>query len=172
VGSIAKIRGIQELCHAMGQVKTGARLNLVGEFSDPSDEQAVRAMVAWKRINNFGLLDREGIKSVYETSIAGLVTLHPISNYLVSLPVKMFEYMSAGIPVIASDFPLWRKIILESNCGLLVNPFDVKAIARAIDFLVENPLLAKQMGDNGRKTVEHSFNWESEEIKLISIYNS
>ena len=42
------------------------------------------------------------IARVYESSIAGLVTLYPDKNYITSMPVKMFEYMAAGLPVIAS----------------------------------------------------------------------
>jgi len=51
-----------------------------------------------------------------------MVTLHPTPNHLESLPIKMFEYMAAGLPVIASDFPVWRDIVDRFQCGLLVDP--------------------------------------------------
>ena len=58
----------------------------------------------------------------------------------------MFEYMSAGIPVICSNFPLWRDIIEKHQCGICVDPQNSSEIALAIDFLAQNPKEAKVMG--------------------------
>ena len=171
IGGIAKIRGIQEVCAAMALLKSDARLNLGGLFSGPSLENEVKSLPGWQRVNSLGFLDRDHVREVLSRSMAGLVTLHPIINYLDALPVKMFEYMCAGIPVIASDFPLWREIIQGNNCGLLVDPLDPAAIANAIDYLVENPREAQRMGENGRKAVEARYNWESEEEKLLRFYD-
>lgn len=170
VGGIAKIRGISELCQAMGLVQTKARLNLCGGFSESGFEQSVKAMPGWQRVNDFGFVDRSGVRDVFSRSVAGLVTLHPVINYIDALPVKMFEYMSAGIPVIASDFPLWREIIHGNDCGLLVDPLDPAAIAKAIDYLVSNPAEAQRMGANGRKAVNERYNWAIEEQKLFTFY--
>jgi len=82
----------------------------------------------------------------------------------------MFEYMAAGIPVIASDFPLWNKILTENKCGLCVNPFDKDSIAKAINELLANPEKAKQLGQNGKKAVLEKFNWNIEKKKLIEFY--
>jgi len=80
--------------------------------------------------------------------------------------------MAAGIPVIASNFPLWRKIVKDNQCGLCVDPLDPKAIADAIDFLVKNPKEARKMGENGQKAIKKYYNWSTEEKKLISLYRS
>jgi glycosyltransferase involved in cell wall biosynthesis len=170
VGGIAKIRGIVEVCQAMGLVQTKARLNLCGVFSEPDVEHSVKAILGWQRVNEFGFVDRAGVRDVLSRSVAGLVTLHPVINYIDALPVKMFEYMSAGIPVIASDFPLWREIIQGNDCGLLVDPLDPAAIAKAIDYLVTNPAVAHRMGANGRKAVNERYNWVIEEQKLFAFY--
>ena len=82
----------------------------------------------------------------------------------------MFEYMSAGLPVIASDFPLWREIIAGNDCGLLVDPEDPQAIADAIDTLVNDPEMARRMGENGARTVREKYNWDIEEKKLLALY--
>lgn len=170
VGSIGKIRGIEEVCAAMGQVQSGVRLNLAGRFSESAVEHEALAMPGWQRVSALGFLDRAGVRDVLGRSIAGLVTLHPVINYIEALPVKMFEYMSAGIPVIASDFPLWREIVAGNNCGLLVDPLNPAAIADAIDTLAFNPNMAQRMGANGRRAVEHRYNWAIEEQKLLSFY--
>jgi len=84
----------------------------------------------------------------------------------------MFEYMSAGVPVIGSDFPLWKDIIEGNDCGLCVNPLDPKAIAGAIDYLVDHPKEAESMGRNGQIAVHRKYNWTIEEQKLFKLYDS
>jgi glycosyltransferase involved in cell wall biosynthesis len=171
VGGIGKIRGILEVCQAMGQVKSDARLNLAGHFSEPALEDAVRAIPGWQRVNALGFLDRAGVREVLGRSVAGLVTFLPAPNHIDAQPNKMFEYMSASIPVIASDFPLWRQIIVGNDCGLCVDPMDPAAIAEAIDTLVNNPEMAQRMGQNGRRAVEEKYNWSAEEAKLLAFYD-
>lgn len=170
VGGVSAVRGARELVAAMAYVKTGARLNLVGDFSSPAFRSELEKISGWSGVNAFGVLDRDGVGDVYRRSYAGLVTLHPIPNYLDALPIKMFEYMSAGIPVIASDFPLWRQIVLSADCGVCVDPLDPAAIAEAIDDLGRNPARAGAMGRNGRVAVEALYNWNTEEKKLIVFY--
>jgi glycosyltransferase involved in cell wall biosynthesis len=78
--------------------------------------------------------------------------------------------MSAGLPVLASDFPLWREIIDDAKCGLLVDPLNVKQIADAICYLLDNPEEAEEMGRNGYKAVHEKYNWISEIEKLNGFY--
>jgi glycosyltransferase involved in cell wall biosynthesis len=170
VGGISKIRGIVESCEAMGIITSNVRLHIAGNFDDDSLRSYVKTMPGWGRVVEMGYLDRCGVSSLLDRSIAGLVTLHPVPNYIDALPVKMFEYMCAGIPVIASDFPQWREIIATYDCGLLVDPLDPKAIATAIDFLVLNPSVARRMGANGYDAVMKFCNWGIEEEKLLYFY--
>lgn len=172
VGSISAIRGIRELVHACALLRSDARLALAGHFAEPALEAEVRRYPGWERVLRHGYLDRQGVSGVMRRAVAGLVTLHPVANYLDALPVKMFEYMAAGIPVIASRFPLWRNIVERHGCGVCVDPGDPAAIAAAIDHLVLHPALAARMGDNGRRAVEEQYNWARESAKLLSFYDS
>ncbi|MEN3291015.1 MAG: hypothetical protein V7642_268 [Burkholderiales bacterium] len=170
VGGIGSIRGIREIVRANGFLCSSARLNLVGEFSEQAVEAEVKSYPGWSRVNEFGILDRIGVRDILARSVAGLVTFHPLPNHLDAQPNKMFEYMSAGIPVIASNFPLWRQIIENNKCGVCVDPLDPKAISDAIDYLVLNRDMASRMGENGRHAVMEKYNWSIEEKKLLDFY--
>lgn len=170
VGGISRIRGIKELCTAMGLLESDARLNLCGEFSEPAVKAEVQSSPGWRRVNEFGFVGRNGVREVLARSMAGVVALHPVPSYVDAQPVKMFEYMSARIPVIASDFPLWREIVEGNHCGLCVDPLNSGAIAGAIDYLVSHPDEAREMGENGRRAVLERYNWSFEERRLLSFY--
>lgn len=172
VGGITAYRGAREIIRAMESVQSDVRLELAGSFSEPALGVEVRQYPGWRRADELGFLDRDGVRGVLRRSFAGLVTLHPIINYLDSLPIKMFEYMSAGIPVIASNFPLWEEIIQKNDCGVCVDPMSPKSIAQAIDHLFLNKDLAKSMGENGRQAVLERYNWGIEEKKLINLYGT
>lgn len=172
VGAITRVRGIHEMVQAMAFVNSETRFSLGGSFNHSNFEKDVKAESGWKKVDELGWLDRNEIRETLSESVAGLVTLHPIINYLDSLPVKMFEYMAAGIPVIASNFPLWKEIIEENQCGLCVDPLNPSSIAEAIDYIIANPNKAASMGKNGQIAVEEKYNWGNEEAKLISLYRT
>ncbi|KRB91445.1 glycosyltransferase [Noviherbaspirillum sp. Root189] len=172
VGGLSAVRGIREMVRANESLQSGVRLNLVGAFADTGLKQEVSTYAGWAMVNELGYLDRVGVRDVLSRSIVGLVTLHAVPNHLDSQPNKMFEYMSAGIPVIASDFPLWRSILENNDCGICVDPRNPLAIAEAIDYLATYPDVAQRMGANGRAMVENRYNWAVEEKKLFRFYAS
>jgi glycosyltransferase involved in cell wall biosynthesis len=149
----------------------GIILKLAGRFFDMNLENETRELCVGKPVEMMGFLKRPEVKSLLAESQVGLVALHPLENYLDSLPVKMFEYMAAGLPVIASDFPFWQKIIAENACGISVDPLEPEKIARAVNWLLENPQQAEEMGRNGKKAVSQKFNWQNEEKKLLGLYS-
>lgn len=171
VGSLSKARGIREMISALNYVEPDVRLKVAGKFNEPRLESELETYPAWSRVDMLGFLDRDGVKKTYQQSFAGLVVLQPIPNYLDALPVKMFEYMCAGLPVIASNFELWRDIIEEAQCGICVNPESPESIAEAINFLYKNPKKAYEIGANGKKAVLEKYNWDLEEAKLFRLYH-
>ncbi|MNJ14190.1 D-inositol-3-phosphate glycosyltransferase [compost metagenome] len=171
IGGITSIRGISQVVSAMARVKSDVRLQLGGRFSERAVEAAAKSDEGWARVDELGFVSREDVRAALARSVGGLVTFLPAPNHLDAQPNKMFEYMSAGVPVIASDFPLWREIIEGNQCGLCVDPEDPVSIAKAIDYLVTNPSEAAQMGLKGQKAVSERYNWDQEERKLIAFYS-
>lgn len=172
IGGLDEVRGIIEMVDAMSFTDRNTQLNLAGSFSPENLRERVITSKGWAKVNELGFISRAEVFEILSRSIAGLVTLHPVKNYLDALPVKMFEYMSAGIPVIASDFPLWKKIVEGNNCGICVDPLNSEEIANAINFLVNNPDKAVEMGKNGLRAVKKKYNWGIEEKKLIKVYKN
>ena len=96
----------------------------------------------------------------------GIITYLPYPNNTSCLPNKLFDYMLMGLPVVASDFPLYREVVEPNHCGLTVDPTRPEEIARAMEYLIEHPHEARQMGENGRRAVLEKYNWEKESRKL------
>jgi glycosyltransferase involved in cell wall biosynthesis len=169
IGAITEMRGIKKVILALSFTQN-VRLNLAGIFSENIFEEKIKQIENWSKVNTLGILNRQQVNEVLNKSVAGLVTLLPVPNHITSQPTKMYEYMAAGIPVIASNFSLWREIIEGNQCGICVDPFNPKAIGDAIQYLIDNPKEAEQMGKNGRKAVEQKYNWSIEEKKLLKLY--
>jgi len=170
VGVIAKIRGNLEVVNAMCKVNKNINFKLAGMCYEESFFNQLEHNDCWNRVEFIGKIQRDEVKELLQESKVGVVTLHPTINYKDALPVKMFEYMVAGIPVIASDFPILKNIIEKEQCGICVNPLDAEEIVDAINYLFKNDNESRAMGERGKRAVIDSYNWGIEEKKLFKIY--
>lgn len=172
IGGLTPERGSLEMVQAIGLVNKSfnASLHLAGRIVPDSLHSKMRQTAGWDRVTAFGFCDRAKVSRILEQSRIGLVVLHPHPNYVNSLATKMFEYMSAGLPIIASDFPLWRQIIEETGTGLLVDPMNPQAIAHVIEWLLAHPDEAEEMGRKGKEAARTKFSWSPEEEKLLAAY--
>ena len=172
VGGLSVIRGVFEMVKAMSYLPAHleAQLVLAGVFMSSELQDEVSTLRGWAKVRFLGWQTWPQVTTLLNKARAGLVVLHPRPNYLDAYPVKMFEYMAAGVPVVASDFPLWRQIIEETGSGLIVDPLDPQAIAETIAWLLEHPQEAAAMGERGRHAVLVRYNWKQEAEKLLFLY--
>lgn len=168
IGGITKIRGLDYVVE--GLTKTSATLELAGGINPITYKEELTGADGWNKVNYHGNVSREKVKEILNSSIAGVVTFLPYPNHINAQPNKLFEYMSSGIPVIASHYPLWKGMIEKYDAGICVDPESSEEIAKAIDYLINNSSEAVVKGANGRKAIEEVFNWEKEEKKLIDLY--
>lgn len=166
IGGLSKIRGIIEILAAMD--KADAKLLLAGNIESNEINEAINKSVSSGKTEFFGKVNRDGVNEILSKAKAGIVTFLPEPNHIHAQPNKMFEYMAAGIPVIASNFPLWKKIISENECGICVDPKNPDAIAEAINHIINNNEKSQQMGANGQKAIQEKYNWKIEEEKTNS----
>lgn len=169
-GVLAKRRGIVNLVKSSAKLE--GKIILAGDLSKKHEEEIRKECNINEKSEFVGKLNREQINGLYQKSVVGICTILGEKNHVNALPIKMFEYMASGIPVVCSDFPLWKKILDETNCGIAVNPNNVEEITDAIQVLFQDRDLAKMMGDNGRRAVEEKYNWAIEEKKLLDLYSN
>ncbi|HSW02149.1 MAG TPA: glycosyltransferase family 4 protein [Sedimentisphaerales bacterium] len=179
LGAMSKTRGLLEVIEAFSRVvrrHPSWELCLVGssrpqaferEMKDASVHRGVEANV--KFVDWVPYEEKERLSS---QASMGVITYLPYSNNTSCLPNKLFDYMLVGLPVIASDFPLYREVVEPNRCGILVDPSKPEEIAGAMEYLIEHPEEARQMGDNGRRAVFEKYNWEKESERLLQIYDT
>ncbi len=171
VGAITVNRGIRSMVDALGIIeRPEVVLRLAGAFQPEVLHEEARGLRGWSQVQFSGWATRREIAKILAEVRVGLVLLRPTPAYVEALPVKLFEYMAAGLPVIASDFPLWRQIVERAQCGLLVDPLDPEAIAGAVRWILDNPVEAEAMGRRGQQAVRERYNWEAEATKLLGLY--
>jgi len=167
-GSLLTLRAL----HVLRQRGKQVNWECIGSIED-SHERELRLLINALGLDGVAfrgyMLSREGWRVVSRCHI-GLAVLEPIPNYLESYPTKLFEYMALGLPLITSDFPLYREIVEGSGCGLCIPFGDPQALAARIEWLLEHPDEAAAMGRRGRQAVMDKYNWESEARKLVEMY--
>lgn len=171
IGTISEDRNIYRMIEAVSRVPGGrARLRLAGKFSIRETQHRAQQMPEWASVKFEGWTSREGVAKLLADGRAGLVVLKPVEHEMLTLPIKLFEYMAAGMPVISSDFPIWREIVDSAQCGLLVDPTNTDQLVEAMRWILENPQEAQAMGERGRKAVVERFNWTLEAATLVDFY--
>lgn len=169
IGAISEIRGILQFVESLEYLKN-IKANIAGKFSPQSLKNIAMQMKGWEKVNDLGFVNRKETIKIMERSKVGIVTFLPLPNHVDAQPNKMFEYMSAAIPVVGSHFLPWKDILEKNDCGICVNPENPKEISEAINLLIEDGNRAEKMGKNGRKAVIEKYNWSVEEKKLIDVY--
>ena len=173
MGSITPLRGIEEMVRAMAEpeMPADARLVLAGEFEDETLRSQVQRLPGWSRVQALGQLQRQALAKAMADTRMGLLLLLPAPNHDHAMPTKFFEYMEAGLPVIASKFLMaYRGIVDEHDCGVLVDPRDPAEIAAAMCRLFVAPSTAQAMGRRGRAALLGRYEWNTEANSLIRLY--
>lgn len=176
-GQIGRVRGIAMLIKAAklaAQRVHGLKLILLGPIFGDSYRAELMGVMREEGVDELvELLDpvpHQQVQNYIALSEVGLIILPPQIVFRESLPIKLFEYMACGVPVVASDLPAIERVVGEIRCGLLVDPTDEKEIARAIAHLLEHPEETKAMGLRGKRAVEEKFNWSQMEARLLTLY--
>jgi len=169
-GGLNYNRGITHLIKA--SYKAGAKLILGGNFVPSSYGEELKSIKEYQCVDFRGYLNREDILNMYKEAVIGANVLLNVGQYSVlsNLSTKIYEFMSMGLPVISNDYPYAREVIEKYQFGLVVDSDNIDEISSAIKYLIENPKIAKKMGENGRRAIKEHFNWSVDEKVLYDLY--
>ncbi len=180
VGVMGRIRGLWLMLNAVEILLRDRHLNvelvLAGEIFDVHEAADFRAYLEENeilkgRVHWLGRVPQSEVVKLLSEADVGWVPLAPIAKFYKNIPTKLFEYMACGLPVVGSDLPPIRRFVQDAQAGLLAAPADPQAHADQILCLVQNPELARQMGERGYRAFLEEYNWESEGQKLLHLYN-
>ena len=125
--------------------------------------------------------DVEYVEGFKHEELAGFIGRSTISNVVRDFSVysmeksgsfgiiKVFESMEAALPIICSDMPIYRDMMKEYKCGILVDPLNKKQIKDAIEYLVTHKEEAWRMGQEGRRAVIEKYSWDALSVKYLEI---
>lgn len=147
----------------------------IAGISTDSYLMKMKSLNNWNRVDYLGVLNSEGVESLYRHATLGIALLDYVPNVGGHIGTlgnnKIFEMMAAGIPIICTDFELWKEIIEKWECGVYVNPHDHLSIVNAINEIIENPSWAQTMGNHGIEAVYSEYNWKTQESILLEMYD-
>ncbi len=177
-GALTRDRGISQVFEALGILKqrdVEVPLALAGpsiseDYLRSLWDEASRLGIS-RQVHYHGILSKEKSLLLQNQGSIGLATYLPLQNSMSGLPNKLMECMALGLPVVCSDFPVYRQVAGETGAAILVDPTKPEQIADAIESLINNPSVARQMGEAGKEAVRSRFNWQTESKKLLDLYH-
>lgn len=172
VGGVSVQRGILELVDVAERLRDErVRVTVIGRWDDQDLSERITS-TAPKNLRIVSQIPFVEVRTHLLASHVGVVCLHPTEHHEESLPVKLFEYLAAGLPVIASDFPAWRSIIESADAGFLVDPLDVDAIVGSLRTLAEDEALRSRLGRNAARAAIEQYSWAPEAARMIAHYRT
>lgn len=167
-GGLSRERGIREVIAATGLLSPAPKFLLFGKWSDEAYRNECMTEEGWKNVEYMGYKRLEEIYPYIKRADLGIALLYPLKNYLTSLPVKAFEYMTCSVPILMSDFPFWMKKF--GDCAYFSDPYDSITIAGILKNIFSDKERMRSKGRAGRMLVEKQYSWEEEENALVACY--
>jgi len=171
-GVLTKERGVDIAIRSISLLGRESRLALAGVWMDEAFYDYCKTLNGWERVDYLGYIDRVSLSNLIKNSLACLEIAKSTPGYEETYPTKLFECMAAGRPIIISKNPFYKPLVEEIGCGLMVDPECPMEIAAAMEWIVENPEKANEMGECGKEAIASRFNWDLEFPVLLEFYNN
>jgi glycosyltransferase involved in cell wall biosynthesis len=168
VGRLTEVRGIRGMLEHVRAARArfpALVLDLVGPLVDSTLAPDVERAVAEGWCRHTPWLAPELLADRCRGAAVGLVPYLPIPDHLEALPTKIFEYMAMGIPILASDFPLWRDLIEASGAGRVADPA-APAFGATLEAMLADPAGLARHAERGREAYRGGYRWETERENL------
>jgi len=174
IGKLRESYGSNQLIEALGILKNNIR-NIqciaIGGGNGPVLKKKIKEAGVSNILEIIDFIPFQKVLEYLSLADAGLILLQPVNkNFIYGLPRKLFEYIAAGLPVVASNFPEIRKIVQKHDLGYLINPQDPQSIADAILKLASDSEIRKKFSFNSQFLFQKELNWENERKNLYKLY--
>lgn len=173
-GLISQIWSIDKLLEAIEPIEDVTVELRSRTIEEPYGSQ-LRSQPGWEKVNFPGAVPHRQVLDLLSHCSCGVALLQKCPNSAWEIGTlgntKIFEYMMMGIPVVCTNFVLWKEIIDKWGCGICVDPENPREIEAAVRRILDHPEEARRMGEAGRKAVLNEFNWQEEEKKLLAFYD-
>lgn len=170
-GSLMEDRGLINMINSFEHLESDYELHLAGAIQDEVLERC-KKLKGWEKTVFHGRIHFNEVLNLYKKTAIGLILYNNVGQYYLSYAVKLFEYMSYGIPVIMPNFGEWIGFNNENDCGINIDPTDSEGVAKAIEFLSNNPEKAEIMGKNGFEAIANKYNWDNAFGRLTKCYQT
>jgi glycosyltransferase involved in cell wall biosynthesis len=175
VGGISYHRGLQYVIDGLKLLATEIPIRLwiagKGKYSAILKEQVKRLSIE-DRVEFLGLLTREKTEALMKKSDLGMIPHVRSEQSDNSSPNKLFEYMAAGLPILASDCISVKRIVNETQSGLTYIYDSPQDFANVVKDLYHNRAKSGIFADNGKKAIREKYNWELGSEALLKLYST
>ena len=176
-GLLTQKRGAWKLLEAIRGLKPGIpklKVLLLGKIDPPGLRQEMQSFIRRHDLNHTieikGQVPYEQVGKYYRASRIGLLLWQPVSSLKIKMPIKLFEYMAFGLPVVGSNFGHIADLIEKESCGITVNPENPEEVAEAIESLMRQEKMYKALRNNGIEAAREKYNWQREFDNLCNHY--
>jgi glycosyltransferase involved in cell wall biosynthesis len=177
VGFVTELRGIDTVLrglahyYAQAHVKQRICLTVIGVGGATKQLKALSETLGVQRYVEFlGWCEKTVVDRFYASADVGLLPYKWCSHWNATIPNKLFDYMIAGIPVLASNIVPIQRIIEEARCGLVFEDGDIGGFVRCVDVLTDHSK-REELGLNGRQAIRAKYNWENDNVRLLGALN-
>lgn len=149
---------------------------LLAGVGDQDYIDSLKKVNGWNQVTFLGKIPHSTVFDRLKECAVGMALLVPSFNTFWDRGTmgntKIFEEMSVGLPIICTNFILWKEFVDKYKCGIYVDPYNEDEIYNAINSLLNNPKLCEELGNNAKLAVKNEFNWGHEEAKLYDFYDT
>ena len=163
-----------EIAAICKQSMPGLPFYLTDRFANGFFKSRVLELIEKKQLTNIHFLPNVKPHELMPILNRGTIAVSPslrVPQQVKGFHTKLYEYMAAGLPIVASDLPHESELITRANCGILARPEEPDSFARAILGLVQDQKYAFQLGLNGQNSFTNYYSWESELPTLLGFYD-
>jgi len=173
VGYVTRIRGIDNVLHGLRAYLDGCdnpvriQFDVVGIGAALTYyRQLCKELQLESHVTFHGWCEQEIVDELYASSDLGILTYHVCSHWNNTIPNKLFDYMQAGMPVLATDVVPIKRIVEEEGCGMIFPDNDATSFAACLEVL-SDPARRIAMGLNGIKAVKNRYSWEIDTTRML-----